>query len=125
MSHASWRRRIAASLAAIVTLLSIAPPATYAQGSSSADPSEVSEKDLDSFAKSYVELAELRRSYAKRLEGAKGTEASELQSEAFAKTTEILDREGLSADEYNQILVAVNSNERLRKAALERIEEKR
>lgn len=111
----------------VVVLLGTTPAPAVGQSSKTAEslPGTVSEDGLDSFAKSYVRLAEVRRSYAKRLEDAKGDEATKLQTEASEKTVEVLGDEGLSPDEYNRILAAVNSDEQLRKRALGKIEKER
>jgi hypothetical protein len=85
----------------------------------SAPASHVDDAKLEAFARSYVRLDEVRKDYAGEL----GT--GESQAEAAEQTVEVLRDEGLSAQEYNRILDAVNTDPELRSAALRKIESHR
>lgn len=78
----------------------------------------VSEPKLDAFARSYVRLAEVRADH-----GELGS--AEAQSDAAEATVEVLEQEGLSPPEYNEILSAVNADPDLRDRAMRKIEAER
>jgi hypothetical protein len=94
-----------------------APPSA---AESNATETRVGEAKLDAFARSYVRLAEVRKEYAGEL----GV-AGEPHAEAAEETVEVLRDEGLSAQEYNRILDAVNADPELRSVALRKIESHR
>lgn len=123
---------------AVIGLFSLLfPPALYAQGSaqppSTGQPTmqsqpqkSVSDKELQSFAKAYVEVEEIRASHEASLSQAqKPEQAQKIQQEANAKMVKAVEKQGLTAETYNQILTAVNSDGALAKKALELIEKEK
>jgi hypothetical protein len=116
--------------AAIGALLLGPTPATSAQGPSpqkpAAQPANVSDKDLKTFVKAYVEIQRIRLAYEPSLRNAKRPEESQkIQKEADSKVEKVLKKEGLSVPTYNWMFTKVNSSEELRKKTLKLIEEER
>ena len=86
----------------------------------------VSDKDLRSFAKAYVDYHKIRQSYEKQLNHTQdANEKERLQREGDAKVSQALEKQGLTQQSYNRLYTAVNNNEQLRKKALKLIEEER
>jgi hypothetical protein len=124
-------RRIASLgvVAGVVSLLST--PAIYAQSSdqppSARQPMEqsqntVSDGELRSFAKAYVEVEEIRVSHEAALNNVQEPEQTQkIQQEANIKMAKALEKQGLTPESYMQILNAVNSDGELTKKALDLI----
>jgi hypothetical protein len=86
----------------------------------------VSDKDLRSFAKAYVDYHKIRQSYEKQLNQTQDAKEKErLQREGDSKVSQALEKQGLTPQTYNRLYTAVNNNEQLRKKALKIIEEER
>ncbi len=86
----------------------------------------ISDKDLKTFVKTYVEIQKIRLAYEPSLKNAKGPEESQkIQKEAESKVEKVFKKEGLSVATYNQIFTTVNGSEELRKKTLKLIEEER
>jgi hypothetical protein len=86
----------------------------------------VSDKELRSFAKAYVEYHKLRQSYEKQIGSVQDAKEKEkLQREGDAKVSKALEKQGLTPQSYNRLYTAVNNNEQLRRKALKMIEEER
>jgi Domain of unknown function (DUF4168) len=86
----------------------------------------VSDKDLRSFAKAYVEYHKLRQSYEKQIGNVQDAKEKEkLQREGDSKVSKALEKQGLTPQSYNRLYTAVNNNEQLRKKALKIIDEER
>ncbi|MGH7768382.1 MAG: DUF4168 domain-containing protein [Candidatus Binatia bacterium] len=104
------------------------PPA---QAQDSPKPSQqastnLSDKDLRSFAKAYVEYHKLRQSYEKQISSVQDAKQKEqLQREGDAKVSKALEKQGLTPQSYNRLYTTVNNNEQLRRKALKMIEEER
>jgi uncharacterized protein DUF4168 len=93
---------------------------------SAADETTISDRDLKSFVKAYVDYQKIRSSYGPALENTKDpVRKKQLEQEANAKIRQSLDATGLSPDRYNRIFAQVNSNESLRKKVLKQVEEER
>jgi hypothetical protein len=111
------------------------PPALYAQGSrqppTTGQPTlrpqkTVSDKELQSFAKAYVAVQEIRASH----ETALGTvqdpaQTQKIQQDANIKMVKAVDQQGLTLEQYTEILTAVNGDEQLAKKAQELIAKER
>ena len=84
-----------------------APPA--------AETMEVSDDQLQSFAVAFVEVERLKQEYIQRLqEAASETEQQELQAEAGEKMLQAVEQtEGISANEYNQIIQSAQNDPEL------------
>lgn len=118
-----------AVFSALIPLLAAAPLA-MAQSSkpepSTAGQTSVSDKDLKSFAKAYVEYHKIRQSYETQLNKAQDAKEKEkIQQEGNAKVSKALQKEGLTPESYNKIFSTVNNNEQLRRKALKFIDEER
>lgn len=88
--------------------------------------SQVDDRDLRAFAKVYVTYQTLQKQYEPILKSEKDAKKKEaIQKKANAKLKAVLQQQGLTADQYNQIFVTVNSDEKLRKRVLSMINEER
>lgn len=86
----------------------------------------VSDKELQNFAKAYVAYHKIRQSYESRLSTVQDPkEREKIQREGDAKVSQALQKQGLTPDSYNRVFAAVNNNEQLRKRALKLIDEER
>jgi hypothetical protein len=114
-------------LAVLIGLWSL--PAAAQESSKTATSqtqSNVSDKDLRSFAKAYVDYHKIRQSYEKQLNDTQDAKEKErLQREGDSKVSKALEKQGLTPQVYNRLYTAVNNNEQLRKKALKMIDEER
>jgi len=86
----------------------------------------ISEKELNAFAKAYVDYQKIRSSYGPALESAKDPQQKKrIEHEANTKVKESLDTAGLTPERYNEIFATVNGNEQLRKKVLKKVENER
>jgi hypothetical protein len=95
------------------------------QAGNSGQPA-VSDRELASFVKAYVDYQRIRSQYAPAL--AKETDPTrkkQIEQEANGKVKRSLDTNGLSPERYNRIFATVNGNENLRKRVLKQVEEER
>jgi hypothetical protein len=87
---------------------------------------DVSETQLRSFAKVYVEVEKIRQAYEPRLKEAKNPEeGKEIENEAVSKMHGALTKEGLTAESYGQIFEIARADEGLRKKLVNFINEER
>lgn len=97
-------------------------PAQQSPGASS----EVSDQELQAFAKSYVEFLKMRTIYEPQVSVAKTPEEkTRIQQEAVAKFGSVLEREGLTMERYAALFKAVNGNDRLREKVIKLIEDEK
>ena len=76
----------------------------------------VSESQLRSFAKVYVEVEKIRQTYEPRLKEAKDPqESNAIQKDAVSKMQKALTKEGLTEESYSQIFEIARADESLRK----------
>jgi hypothetical protein len=116
------------SVAAIfVAGLLIFPSATQVLAQESPEPQpNVSESQLRSFAKVYVEVEKIREIYEPRLKEAQSTEeGKEIQNEAISKMQGALTKEGLNEETYGQIFQSARADEGLRRKLIMFIDEER
>jgi hypothetical protein len=86
----------------------------------------ISDQELEAFAKVYVAYHRLQRAYEPSLRNARtAQERKKIQQEANSKLEKVLQREGLTPETYNKIFKAVNADEKLRKKGLKLINEQR
>ena len=86
----------------------------------------VSESQLRSFAKVYVEVEKIRQAYEPRLKEAKDPqEGNAIQNDAVSKMQEALTKEGLTEESYSQIFEVARADEGLRKKLIDLINEER
>lgn len=119
------------ALGAILGLSAVGfTPATRAQESPkqelSPEKTNITDKELMSFAKAYVEYHEIRQSYETRLSNVQDPkEREKIQREGNSKVQKALEKQGLTPESYNKLFAAVNANEQLRKKILKLIEAER
>jgi len=95
------------------------------QSGNSGQPA-VSDRELSSFVKAYVDYQRIRSQYAPALEKETDpTRKKQIEQEANTKVKRSLDTNGLSPERYNRIFAMVNANESLRKRVLKQVEEER
>jgi hypothetical protein len=86
----------------------------------------VSDVQLRSFAKAYVEFEKIRAQYEPRLDTAPTpAEKQSVQDEAVALFSKALEKEGLSMQQYSVLFHTVNADDALRERVLRLIEEER
>jgi hypothetical protein len=86
----------------------------------------VSDVQLRSFAKAYVEFEKIRAQYEPRLDAAPTpAEKQSVQDEAVALFSKALEKEGLSMQQYSVLFHTVNADDALREKVLRLIEEER
>jgi hypothetical protein len=87
---------------------------------------EVSDAELQAFAKAYVQYHKIRAQYEPQLKAAKDPQKSKkIQDEANTKVKEALAKQQLTVQNYNRVFTVVNNDETLRKRAMKLIEEER
>ena len=97
----------------------------WAQESPTQQPN-VSEGQLRSFAKVYVEVEKIRQVYEPRLKEAKNPEeGKEIENEAVTKMQGALAKEGLDEESYAQIYEIARADEGLRRRLIEFINDER
>ncbi|HVO94501.1 MAG TPA: DUF4168 domain-containing protein [Terriglobales bacterium] len=81
---------------------------------------------MNSFVKAYVDYQRIRANYGPALDRTKDPQQRKrIEEEANRKVKQSLDANGLTADRYNKIFAAVNSNDGLRKKVLKKVQEQR
>jgi len=113
--------------AIFVAGLLILPCAKQVQAQESLKPQlSVSESQLRSFAKVYVEVEKIRQVYVPRLKEAKNPEeGKEIENEAVSKMQGALTKEGLTQESYGQIFEIARADEGLRQKIINFINEER
>lgn len=113
----------------VLSALASALPAAFGQEkpplgeSQQATPND---RDLGAFARAYVGLQKIRASYQQSLDTTNEPEKKqEIIAEVNGKIASLLEKEGLSADRYNQIFALLNSDEKLRQKTLDLITQER
>ena len=87
---------------------------------------EISDRDLKTFAKTYVEFHKIRSAYENSLDDVGNRqEETKAQHEALIKIDKALEKQGLKPDAYYRIFKAVNADEKLRAKTMKLIEEER
>jgi len=86
----------------------------------------ISDTELRSFAKAYVEFEKIRAEYAPKI-GAANTpqEKGSVEQEAVVKFGKALEKEGLTMQQYSALYQTVSVDQQLREKALRLIEEER
>jgi hypothetical protein len=86
----------------------------------------ISDKELKAFVKAYVEYQKIRQEYEPTINNTQDlTEKQRLQDKGNAKLKKVLDKEGLTPENYNRIFSAVNADEQLRNKVLKMVEQQR
>lgn len=105
----------------------ILPFAKQVQAQESLKPQlSVSENQLRSFAKVYVEVEKIRQVYEPRMKEAKNPEEGKvIENEAVSKMQGALTKEGLTQESYGQIFEIARADEDLRQKIINFINEER
>jgi len=86
----------------------------------------VGETELRSFAKAYLEIEKIRESYGAQLNQNPDAEKNQaIEQEAVTKIHEVINKEGLSAQTYSEIVQTANADEGLRTKLVQLIEEEK
>ena len=87
--------------------------------------SKIDTTQLRAFARVYVEFEKIRDTYQTRLNNAQGDEGAAIQKEAGVKIDEALAKQGLTRENYSQIINTLNTDSDLRAKAMQLIDEER
>jgi len=88
--------------------------------------SDLNETQLRSFAKVYVQVEKILKTYEPQLKDAKTPEAGkQIQNEEMSKVNQALTQEGMDAQSYHRIIEIANGDDGLRKKLLGFINEER
>lgn len=118
--------RVFFGAALVAAGLTTAAPANAASAPPAAAQKEAGDKDLQRFARAYVEYRRIKQTYEARLANVPDARAREkIQREGDAKVNQALAKQGFTPDSYSRFFSAVNGDERLRKKALKYVEEER
>jgi Domain of unknown function (DUF4168) len=99
--------------------------AVFAQEPSKQE-SKIDTTQLRAFARVYVEFEKIRDTYQPRLSNAqRDEEGAAIQKEAGVKIDEALAKEGLTRENYSQIINTLNTDSELRAKAMQLIDEER
>ncbi len=95
------------------------PPASQSQ-------SDLKETELRSFARVYVQIEKILKTYQPQMEEAKTPEeGKQIQNEETSKIHQVLIQEGMDAQRYHHIVEVANADEGLRKKIMGFINEER
>jgi hypothetical protein len=114
----------------MVFVLLFAGPAVPAEQARPQQPTavqtSVSDSDLRTFAKAYVDYHKIRQTYEPQVSNAENPkEKDRIQKEGNTKVKQALEKQGLKAQSYNRLFTAVNGNATLRQKALKFIDQER
>ena len=113
-------------LICVVSGVGAASAADAPRQSGNSGQASVSDRELSSFVKAYVDYQRIRSQYAPALEKEKDpTRKKQIEQEANTKIKRSLDTNRLSPERYNRIFATVNGNESLRKRVLKQVEVER
>ncbi len=105
--------RISSVLMAMMMALGLA--ATAAAQDEMPGEADISDSDLESFVEVQEDIQEITADYSARLDGVEDPdEAAQLQQEASEMMVEAVEDTGLDVATYNNIAVALESDEELR-----------
>jgi uncharacterized protein YggE len=108
-------------VASVVTITFCAP--ALAQGSR-AEPTKVSQAELEAFAKCYVQVGKILYEYESRVQQARtAEEGKEIYKEAVAKMRRALNEQGLTAARYVEIFEIVRADDTLLETIVQLIRE--
>ena len=87
---------------------------------------QVDDQNLRNFAKVYVQVEKIRQEYEPRAKGAANPdEGKQIQEEAKTKFRDALTKEGMTEENYSQIVQVARADEGVRKKVLQMIAEER
>jgi len=125
--------RTIATVAFVGIVLFPFPSQTLAQQTLAQQPaaqqtqqSDLNETQLRSFAKVYVQVEKILKTYEPQLKDAKTPEeGKQIQNEEMSKVNQALTQEGMDAQSYHRIIEIANGDDGLRKKLLGFINEER
>jgi len=122
--------RTIATIAFVSIVLFPFPSQTLAQQTPAQQPpvqqSDLNETQLRSFAKVYVQVEKILKTYEPRLKEAKTPEeGKQIQNEEMSKVNQVLTQEGMDAQSYHRVVEIANGDDGLRKKLLGFINEER
>jgi Tfp pilus assembly protein PilN len=87
---------------------------------------DVSDKELQTFAKAYVEVQKIKESHQASLKNAQGPEqVQKLQQEINSEMAKAIEKQGLTPEAYSRMLAAINSDNTLSKKVLDLVQKER
>lgn len=87
---------------------------------------DVSDKELQAFAKAYVEVQKIQESHQVSLKNAQDPEqVQKLQQQTNAEMTKAMEKQGFTPEAYTQMLAAINGDNTLNKKALDLVQKER
>jgi transcription initiation factor IIF auxiliary subunit len=102
------------------------PPSVGQSTQQSQPRKDVSDKELQTFAKAYVEVQKIKESHQVSLKNAQDPEqVQKLQQEITSEMTKAIEKQGLTPEAYTQMLAAINSDNALNKKAFDLIQKER
>ena len=105
--------------------VSIVPRALFAQ-TGPTQAANTDDQHLRNFAKVYVQVEKIRQEYEPRAKGAANPdEGKQIQEEAKTKFRDALTKEGMTEENYSQIVQVARADEGVRKKVLQMIAEER
>ena len=114
------------ALALIVASPLALPTLTGAEEQPTRARTEISDKQLKSFAKAYVGYQRIRQIYEPKIANTSDLKEKErIRHEGDAKVSQLLARQGLNARIYNRLFNAVNNDKELRQRVLELVNDER
>lgn len=97
------------------------PPAAPQQ---QAPQTDVSDDEMNTFAKIYVDIQEVRQGFGEQMANAEGREeAQAIQAELQEKTINVIEDHGWSLDKYNTVAAAITADPETKQEAIEMIRE--
>ena len=108
------------------SLLTLPPFPAFSQQPYGQGAEAPAEMQLRSFAKAYVEVEKIREAYEPQLSATPDAQkAREIEQEAISKIGEVIVKEGLTLESFNQIVQTANANDDLRKRIVVLINEEK
>jgi hypothetical protein len=97
------------------------------QSTQQAQPQKnVSDKELQAFAKAYVEVQKIKESHQESLKNTRDPEqVQKLQQKTNAEMAEAMKKQGFTPETYSQMLAAINGDNTLNKKVLNLVQKER
>jgi hypothetical protein len=93
---------------------------------STQQPKDVSDNDLQAFAKVYIEVQKIKESHQADLKAAQEPEqVQKLEQKANSEITKAMEKQGFTPETYAQTLRTINSDKTLTQKALELVQKER
>jgi hypothetical protein len=87
----------------------------YQQQQQQPPPADFNDKDLEKFAKAQVKVDEIRSEYSEELSQVEdNAEAQALQEAYTQRMLQVIEKSGLSVEDYNKVIMAMQGDAELR-----------